>query len=162
MNNLLQHQTVVQPPVLHATQQQALHHQQILPIQDFRNNANLVHHHQNTAAAAAVAATTTQITRPPVIVNKACGGGAAIVSNPKEEPMTEVKRVPYRITHNEEGDMFEDFSCSSDFEKICAVGQANQASNKIGQGLLFGAEEERRDVVVAPQLSSLTALNLNI
>ena len=76
--------------------------------------------------------------------------------------MTEVKRVPYRITHNEEGDMFEDFSCSSDFEKICAVGQANQASNKIGQGLLFGAEEERRDVVVAPQLSSLTALNLNI
>ena len=82
--------------------------------------------------------------------------------------MTEVKRVPYRITHNEEGDMFEDFSCSSDFEKICAVGvsQANQA--KIGQGLLFGGEagvvnhqEDRRDVV-APQLSSLSALNLNI
>ena len=44
---------------------------------------------------------------------------------PKEEPMTEVKRVPYRITDNQEGDMFEDFSCSSDFEKIDQVDARN-------------------------------------
>ena len=48
----------------------------------------------------------------------------------KEEPVTEVKRVPYRITDNEQGDMFEEFSCSSDFEKIDTA--------NVGQGL-FGA-----------------------
>ena len=53
--------------------------------------------------------------------------------NPKEEPMTEVKRVPYRITHNEEGDMFEDYSCSSDFDKISQIN-----APKVGQGLLGG------------------------
>lgn len=31
--------------------------------------------------------------------------------------MTEMKRVPYRISHREEGDMFEQYSCSSDFER---------------------------------------------
>jgi hypothetical protein len=36
----------------------------------------------------------------------------------KEEPKTEMKRVPYRITHHEVGDMFEAFSCSSEFEEI--------------------------------------------
>ena len=32
-----------------------------------------------------------------------------------EEPPTEVKRVPYRIEQQEEGDMFDTFSCSMDF-----------------------------------------------
>ena len=31
--------------------------------------------------------------------------------------MTEMKRVPYRIMDKTEGDMFEEFSCSSDFER---------------------------------------------
>ena len=77
--------------------------------------------------------------------------------------MTEVKRVPYRITHNEEGDMFEDFSCSSDFEKICAGSQVNQA--KVGHGLLFGGrqgrgglEDEGQDI----EAQQISALNLNI
>ena len=36
----------------------------------------------------------------------------------KEEPMTEMKRVPYRISDHEEAcGMFEDFSCSSELEK---------------------------------------------
>lgn len=68
------------------------------------------------------------------IINKA-------VKIPKEEPVTEVKRVPYRITDNENGDMFEDYSCSSDFEKI-------NASN-VGQGLFGG-------------IAKATGFNLNI
>jgi len=37
----------------------------------------------------------------------------------KEEPMTEMKRVPYRIMDRAEGgDMFEEFSCSSGFERV--------------------------------------------
>ena len=39
----------------------------------------------------------------------------------KEEPMTEVKRVPYRITDNEECNMFGDHSYSSSFDKINAI-----------------------------------------
>lgn len=36
----------------------------------------------------------------------------------KEEPMTEMKRVPYRITDRADCcGMFEDFSCSSELEK---------------------------------------------
>ena len=56
----------------------------------------------------------------------------------KEEPMTEVKRVPYRINHHEEGDMFEDFSCSSDFEKVSPL-------NLVGAGLVadFNANETK-------------------
>ena len=38
----------------------------------------------------------------------------------KEEPMTEMKRVPYRIMDRAEGDMFEDYSCSSGFDKLGA------------------------------------------
>lgn len=47
----------------------------------------------------------------------------------KEEPMTEMKRVPYKINHCEEGDMFEEFSCSSDFDKV-------QPIHGVGKGLL--------------------------
>ena len=32
----------------------------------------------------------------------------------KEEPPTEMKKVPYRIEQQEEGDMFDTFSCSMD------------------------------------------------
>ena len=39
----------------------------------------------------------------------------------KEEPMTEVKRVPYRITDNEDCNMFGDHSYSSSFDKINQV-----------------------------------------
>lgn len=35
-----------------------------------------------------------------------------------EEPMTEMKRVPYRIEQRDETDMFEHFSCSSDFHDL--------------------------------------------
>ena len=35
--------------------------------------------------------------------------------------MTELKRVPYRITHNEMGDMFGDHSYSSDYDKFNQV-----------------------------------------
>ena len=51
--------------------------------------------------------------------------------------MTEVKRVPYRITDNEEGDMFEDYSCSSDFEKCSPIN-----APKVGQGLLGGPSKD--------------------
>ena len=57
--------------------------------------------------------------------------------NPKDEPMTEVKRVPYRITDNEEGDMFENYSCSSDFEKCSPIN-----APKVGQGLLGGPPKD--------------------
>ena len=50
--------------------------------------------------------------------------------------MTEVKRVPYRINHREEGDMFEDFSCSSDFENVSPL-------NVIGAGLVGGYENNQ-------------------
>lgn len=52
------------------------------------------------------------------------------VKVPQEEPTTEVKRVPYRITDNQEGDMFEDFSCSSEFDKMQQI--------QVGDGLLGG------------------------
>lgn len=35
----------------------------------------------------------------------------------KDEPMTEMKRVPYRISTRQEGDMFDVFSYSSGFEQ---------------------------------------------
>ena len=73
---------------------------------------------QNPAAAV--------VNKTPIMKNKQ-------KSNPKEEPMTEVKRVPYRITHNEEGDMFENFSCSSDIEKLSP---SVNVGPKVGQGLL--------------------------
>lgn len=52
----------------------------------------------------------------------------------QEEPMTEMKRVPYRINHREEGDMFEEFSCSSDFDKV-------QPIVGVGKGLLADSKK---------------------
>jgi len=45
--------------------------------------------------------------------------------------MTEMKRVPYRISQREEGEMFEEFSYSSDFER--------QPSIAVGAGLIPAA-----------------------
>ena len=42
--------------------------------------------------------------------------------------MTEMKRVPNRISHRAEGDMFEEFSCSSDYER--------PTQTEMGDGLL--------------------------
>ena len=36
----------------------------------------------------------------------------------KEDPPTELKKVPYRIEQQEEGDMFDTFSCSMDLIDI--------------------------------------------
>ena len=54
------------------------------------------------------------------LINQAVHSKTKKVIVKKEEPMTEVKRVPYRIMDRAEGDMFEEFSCSSGFEKIGA------------------------------------------
>ena len=82
---------------------------------------------------------TTTVNKTPVVKKTA--------KVPQEEPTTELKRVPYRITDNQEGDMFEDFSCSSEFEKIGQIDSSN-----VGQGLIRGG----------PTSKDQMSFNLNI
>ncbi len=62
---------------------------------------------------------------------------------PSVEPMTEVKRVPYRINQQDEGDMFDVFSYSSDFKQMNAQAAAKssvpqqQEKETVGTGLMM-------------------------
>lgn len=52
-----------------------------------------------------------------------------------------MKRVPYKINHCEEGDMFEEFSCSSDFDKV-------QPIHGVGKGLLADPKKPTTDTAI--------------